>query len=87
MYKYTSVAGDPIPARDGFAVDDQDESEDSTVVSLGTVDEHDLVQIAAWDDGMGLDVELLLTLPHARAVRDRLSEAIRIIEERGKTPR
>ncbi|MFC5750774.1 hypothetical protein [Actinomadura rugatobispora] len=77
-----SPIGTPIPALDGHAVDDQETCDDSTVVSVETDDERDMVQIDAWDDGLGLDVSLLLTLPHARTFLDHLSRAIQIIEER-----
>ncbi|WP_131741414.1 hypothetical protein [Actinomadura roseirufa] len=83
---YTTI-GAPIPALDGHALGDQDESEDSTVVGVATANERDMVAIEAWDDGLGLDVSLLLTLWHARMLRDRLSDAIQIIEDRQAPPR
>ncbi|TDD83066.1 hypothetical protein E1293_15450 [Actinomadura darangshiensis] len=82
MYDWNNV-GDPIPALDGFAVDDREAGEDSTVVSVGTVIGRDMIQIAAWDDGVCLDVALLLDLPNARALRDRLTQAIQAIEAGG----
>ncbi|MEU5876052.1 hypothetical protein [Spirillospora sp. NPDC047279] len=80
MYPYVDSGETPIPALDAFAVDDLDESEDSTVVDVAIVPEPRMIQLAAWDDGLGLDVALLLTLPNARQLCDRLARTIQLAE-------
>jgi hypothetical protein len=74
--------GEPVPVLDGFEANDHGESENTAVVSIGTTDAHDLIRLSAWDDGLGIDVDLLITLPNAKALRDRLSRAIQIVESR-----
>ncbi|GAA1293282.1 hypothetical protein Psi02_43430 [Planotetraspora silvatica] len=77
-----NTIGDPIPALDGFEANDQGESENTAVMIVETTDAHNLIKLAAWDDGLGLDVDLLITLPNAKTLRDRLAQAIETIQAR-----
>jgi hypothetical protein len=79
MYDWSEI-GDPLPCLDGFNLDETGADESSAVMVVGTADEHDLVRLAAWDDGLGLDVYLLLTPSQTRELRDRLGEALQRIE-------
>lgn len=74
---YTWVPGSPIPV-----VDDHEEDDGSTVLHVATSDDADFVHLSAWDDGLGLDVHLLLTLDAARMLGDRIKQAIVTIESR-----
>jgi hypothetical protein len=74
--------GDPVPALDGFEANDQGESDNTAVMSVGTTDAHNMIRLSAWDDGLGIDVDLLIILQNAKTLRDRLTLAIEIVEAR-----
>ncbi|GAB2866834.1 hypothetical protein GCM10022221_79320 [Actinocorallia aurea] len=74
---FSWVPGGPIPV-----ADDYEEDDGSAVLDVGIGDDADLIHISAWDDGLGLDVHLLLDLDAARLFRDRVTQAITAIESR-----
>ncbi|MEU4540270.1 hypothetical protein AB0G15_36065 [Streptosporangium sp. NPDC023825] len=74
--------GDPVPALDDFEANDQGESEITAVMSVGTTGAHNMIRLSAWDDGLGIDVDLLITPQNAKTLRDRLTLAIEIVEAR-----
>jgi hypothetical protein len=76
--------GEPLFALDDFEVNDQGRSDNAAAVSVAPINAHNLIRLAAWDDSLGLDVDLLLALPNAKALRDRLIRAIGIIEARNR---